>query len=144
MEIATGYFAKAKAYSDMGYALVNIALKKPWFLANNLVLHEPHYKPCPNVGILALKNNPKEYAERFPKEVLRFISPYDFYTVLFGIAKTARTDKVVLLCYESPEKFCHRHIVADWLAKGIGISVTEVDVSSHGDNCLFAGVENHV
>ena len=23
--------------------------------------------------------------------------------------------KVVLLCYESAEKFCHRHLVADWL-----------------------------
>ena len=24
----------------------------------------------------------------------------------------------VLLCYETPEKFCHRHIVADWLNSG--------------------------
>lgn len=22
---------------------------------------------------------------------------------------------VVLLCYETPEKFCHRHLVADWM-----------------------------
>jgi len=25
------------------------------------------------------------------------------------------TDRIILLCYEKPADFCHRHIVADWL-----------------------------
>jgi len=24
-------------------------------------------------------------------------------------------DNVVLLCFETPDKFCHRHLVATWL-----------------------------
>ena len=24
-------------------------------------------------------------------------------------------DSIVMLCYEIPSKFCHRHIVAEWL-----------------------------
>lgn len=38
MEIATGYFARAKDYADIGYALVSIALKAPRFLPTNLNL----------------------------------------------------------------------------------------------------------
>ena len=26
-------------------------------------------------------------------------------------------DKVALLCYEKPNQFCHRHLVAEWLSK---------------------------
>ena len=126
MEIGTGYFAKAKVYSEMGYALVNIALKQPWFLPDGLVLHETKYKPCPNESILDLKDKPAEYEDRFQKEVLRFISPYDFYTELFRISKLEHTEKVVLLCYEAPDKFCHRHIVAKWIKDCLGITVEEL------------------
>jgi hypothetical protein len=31
----------------------------------------------------------------------------------------------VLLCYERPDEFCHRHIVAAWLEKELGIEVEE-------------------
>lgn len=29
-------------------------------------------------------------------------------------------DKVILLCYEKPTDFCHRHLVADWINKHKG------------------------
>ena len=32
---------------------------------------------------------------------------------------------VVLLCWESPEKFCHRHILADYINKNSGVVVEE-------------------
>ena len=36
-------------------------------------------------------------------------------------------DGAVMLCWESPEKFCHRHIVADWLVTRIkGLEVEEI------------------
>ncbi len=31
-------------------------------------------------------------------------------------------DKVILLCYEKPAAFCHRHLVADWINKHKGIN----------------------
>ena len=34
-------------------------------------------------------------------------------------------DNVVLLCWESPEKFCHRHILADYINKNSGVVVEE-------------------
>ncbi len=35
-------------------------------------------------------------------------------------------DNIVLCCYEKPEEFCHRQLVADWL-RSAGIEVREYD-----------------
>lgn len=35
-------------------------------------------------------------------------------------------DGAVLLCYESPNKFCHRHIVSYWLRHRTGIDIQEL------------------
>jgi uncharacterized protein (DUF488 family) len=35
-------------------------------------------------------------------------------------------EDAILLCWESPEKFCHRHLVADWLSKKLDIKITEL------------------
>lgn len=34
-----------------------------------------------------------------------------------------------LLCYEKPGDFCHRHLIADWLNKSLGIGVEEFSAS---------------
>lgn len=116
MVVATGYFAKAKTYADMGYALVSISRVAPWFLARELRLY-----PCdflaPTDEILALKDNPIEYTKRYQSEILSKQSPEKVYGFLNLIAHQENTDKVALLCYESPAKFCHRHLVADWLSE---------------------------
>jgi len=37
-------------------------------------------------------------------------------------------DGAVMLCYESPKDFCHRHIVATWIQENTGIEVVELGV----------------
>lgn len=32
----------------------------------------------------------------------------------------------ILLCWESSEKFCHRHLVAEWLNGKLGLDIEEV------------------
>ena len=137
MTIATGYFAKAKAYHDIGYALVNVARKRPWFLSEGLVLHEPYYKLAPTEDILRLKDNPKEYTEKYRKEILRYLSPWDVGIDLFRIGRKENTDKVVMLCYESPEKFCHRHLIAEWMKETMHIEVEELQTSGIEQSVLF-------
>jgi len=34
-------------------------------------------------------------------------------------------DGSILLCWENSDQFCHRHIVAMWLEKNLGIEVPE-------------------
>ena len=129
MEIATGYFAKAQSYADDGYVLVSIAKKKPWFLPDGLELHEEK-RLAPTDEILSLKDNPVEYEKKYRNEVLRFWNPHEIYCSLYGWMVAHNAKKVVLLCYETPEKFCHRHIVAKWLSDGIGLEVKEASVEN--------------
>lgn len=67
------------------------------------------------------------YIQNFEKEVL---NPLDAKKVLWEIAKLLPDDKpvqdIVLLCYEKPADFCHRHLVADWLRKN-GIACKEFE-----------------
>ena len=131
MEIATGYFAKSKAYSDNGYALVSIALKCPWFLPANLCLS--HYQWLyPTPEILKLKDSPPDYTYRYTTEILYKLQPGSVYQDLEKIANEEQKDKVVLMCYEAPDKFCHRHIVSHWLEQELGIDVNEVIINSNG------------
>ena len=62
------------------------------------------------------------YIEHFNKEVLDKITPQDFENKLKEITNNAKI--VILLCYEKPEDFCHRHLVADWMNKA-GYKVKE-------------------
>ena len=61
----------------------------------------------------------ESYTKRYQDEVLRVL-----YAPLVAeeLLKLAAPHEPILLCWEKPGKFCHRHLVAAWL----GISVTEV------------------
>ena len=46
------------------------------------------------------------------------LDPHEVYKYL---------DNKILLCYERPEDFCHRHIIANWF-KAYGHECKELDV----------------
>ena len=58
------------------------------------------------------------YVEQYYKEVLNKLDAQKVYEDL--------GEDAVILCWESSEKFCHRHIVAEWLEKELGIEVKEL------------------
>ena len=118
--IYTGYFAKVKQYENAGLTTVSISGKAPSFYKG------PEYKglaprwqmfndwkkgKIDNFGYTKLFN---QYLETLDKEsVKRALES-------FG-------ENVVLLCYEKPGDFCHRHLVADWLESNFGWRVDEYD-----------------
>lgn len=51
-----------------------------------------------------------EYTKHYYEEVLNKLNPEDTYTKLWS----AYGKDCTLLCYEKPNEFCHRHIVAEW------------------------------
>lgn len=70
-----------------------------------------------------------DYRTRNYKDiVLNNVKRQTVFEELLSISQKEKTDKVVLLCYESPEKFCHRHLVADWLNEGTGMNVQEIKI----------------
>lgn len=131
MEIATGYFAKAKQYSDNGFALVSIARTRPWFLPKELLVWYVS-DLAPTGEIIGAKNNPKAYEDKYRSEILSKVSPRDVLRDLEKYAGYSGKDKVVLLCYEAPDKFCHRHIVARWLENYTGKTIEEIKVNTDG------------
>ena len=114
----TGYFAKARTYLKEGLVPVSIALYKP--------------KTCPFFEYPALaptrqiltewKSGPyagveEHYIKRYKEEVLSKLNPKKVVKDLMKLCKVDDPKKIILLCYEAPTKFCHRHIVADWLTE---------------------------
>jgi len=60
------------------------------------------------------------YIEHFQEEVLDQLSPGQVLLDLSQIANKRTysgkpTRDIILLCYEKPGEFCHRHLVADWI-----------------------------
>ena len=56
----------------------------------------------------------KWYTSRYYKTVLNILDPLSTARELKDLAEWNPT---FILCYETPDKFCHRHIVAEWLTK---------------------------
>jgi len=106
----TSYFAKyrgAKGVSIAKFSPTSFKgrtyrkLAPPYWLLN-------HYK----------KTNDKEYyIEHYYEEILNNLNAQEVYEEL--------GEDVVLLCYERSDNFCHRHLVAEWFEKELGIKIEE-------------------
>lgn len=118
--IYTGYFAKTKKYEGAGLQPVSIAGKSPeFFKGPKYPSLAPEYKMFMdwkkgNIDNMEYTHIFKKHLDTLDKEaVRRFILGFD--------------KPVILLCYEKPKDFCHRHIVADWIENNLDIRVDEYD-----------------
>ena len=64
----------------------------------------------------------ERYTERF---FLERLSPLDAEKVFKEISELADEKIPCLICYERPENFCHRHLVARWFEDILGLYVKE-------------------
>ena len=78
-----------------------------------------------NIGKIPEDENNRYYIEQFYKQVLKPLDSNEIVKILI--------DNTILLCYEDNMEFCHRHIVAYWLEKNLGIEVPEVKVDEFGN-----------
>ena len=56
------------------------------------------------------------YSRRYENEILAYLDPEEVYNDLKG---------KVLLCYEKPTDFCHRHLVRVWLNYHMNVNIHE-------------------
>lgn len=131
MELYTSYFAKTKQLKEMGYDnLVCVAGYAPKFYFDT-----PKARFYPDLApkrewwkewLLKFKDNPNSpesqawYEQKYKETVLDKLDPK---TVLKELG-----DNAVMLCYEKPEDFCHRHLIADWLSTNTDAKVSEVQL----------------
>ena len=126
--IYTGYYAAIKYYLDKfpNIALVSISGKPP----QNWKYY--HYKPlAPSYSIwkeyhdstLPLNEKINQYTIRFENEILKNLN---VFVVLDQIYQLTHNKNNILLCYEKPDSFCHRHLVAKWILNNSSLVVKEL------------------
>ena len=64
----------------------------------------------------------EQYSIRFYNEILSKLNPKEVYEELCALVE----GEPILICYESPGKFCHRHIIAIWLSVALNIEIIEI------------------
>lgn len=55
------------------------------------------------------------YIKHFNEEILNTLNVEIVIKELYSLANKSQDEDIVLICYEKPGDFCHRHLVADWL-----------------------------
>lgn len=61
------------------------------------------------------------YVNNFKKEVLDTLNPHDVWKDLRNMSDGS---PFALVCYEKPNKFCHRHLVSEWF-RNAGYEIRE-------------------
>lgn len=108
--IYTGYFTKAQQYQAAGLTSYSIARVTPsWYHGGRLEELAPNEK-------LLWKYKNKEIDEAGYRRVyLEQLEHVKWQKILRLFEEM--NDELILLCYESPDKFCHRHILAEYLCE---------------------------
>lgn len=117
--IYTGYYSKIKEYADSGLILLSISRTKPEFA-----------KSCIDIPQLFPSDKILWDHKKGKIDEMEYTSKYLDQLNELGVDRIIKMiqifgDNVVLLCWESPEKFCHRHILADYINKNSNINVEE-------------------
>jgi len=111
----TGYFAKLKSYEEAGLVPVSIALKTPdWYHGAQYKKLAPKWSFFSEWKNGSHKGDNDYYMQHFKTEVLDNLDPEQVVKELEGFTGVSR-DRIILICYEKPGDFCHRHLVSMWL-----------------------------
>ena len=75
---------------------------------------------APTWAMLKLQSR-EEYNRQYV-DILKRHDPHSVYTELVALSLG---EEPVLLCWEAPNQWCHRRLVAEWLEKFLGIEISE-------------------
>ncbi len=112
----TSYYAKHATDRNA----VAISVKPPdWYCGVTYPILAPSWELVR--GIKSGQMSEAEYTSEYLKLIKkRGASPYRTLADL--------GEQAILLCYEKPEDFCHRHIVALWIEQELKIEVPEISL----------------
>jgi len=113
----TSYYSSKKLNASMH--LVAISRTVPKFMDGKVEVYRPL---CPPWALISAIKEGKiteaKYEQDYHSGVLSRLDPEQVYRTLGADA--------VLLCWEAPGRFCHRHIVAKWLNNALNVTITEL------------------
>lgn len=118
MKIYTSYFAMMRNFPENIIPIAICAKPPTWY--EGLV----YKKLAPSYDILMqYKTQPNEelYTQRFASEILNNL---DFTIVMKELEQLANGKDIALMCFEKPDDFCHRKLVAKHIIS-LGYEVSE-------------------
>ena len=119
----TTYFARLKTLPET-ITPISICGKAPaWFTGAQ------YKKLAPKWSFFSKWKETRDnhfYVSCFNEQVLSHLNPLRTYDELMVLAGT---QDIALVCYEKPEDFCHRHLVANWFREN-GFQIKEWEPTS--------------
>ena len=117
--IYTGYYSKVKNYKSSGYTVVSISRTEPFPVDGKLMIL------APDENILWRYKNGEIDEMEYTSLYLDQLDKIGIRIILKSIHSFG--DDVVLLCWEAPDKFCHRHILADYINRNTKLNIKEYE-----------------
>jgi len=128
MRIFTGYYPNTGLMLE-GNMLASISRSRPAFWEDLPIIEEL----APPAYLLNLRNDglvtDRQFSVVYAAEVLgKFSSAQNLVAMLY--ARFGNQKPLGLICWETPDAFCHRHLVADFLRMA-GLTVPEWEKPVH-------------
>lgn len=121
MNIYTSYFAKAKYLDTTKYMVVSISRFSPrgWngYEIKNF---------APSADLLKAYKSGLSSGDYKKIYIARTLDKCDIRRELAQLTQYSNGRDMVLCCYESSEKFCHRHILSDYIYYKYGYRINEL------------------
>lgn len=116
-EMKTGCF-----FSARGRGRISVSRSVPRFLLDRIPSYDRLAPPYWMHN--RFEGDPDKWARCYRKVVLAKLDPHEVWRELHELTNGAEP---ILLCWEKAGEFCHRRIVAEWLAEAIGEAVPEAE-----------------
>lgn len=122
MKIFTSYFDRTEKPRIEGLVPIGIAgISPPGFNG----LEYKRLAPKRFIYDNYIKSGDEEtYSRDYFRHVLDKLNPEQ---ILKDLENLSGGKDIVLLCYERPNQFCHRHLVAYWMKSELGIECIEIN-----------------
>lgn len=121
MNIYTSYYANCKNLDESKYMLISISRTHP---KGFKIAKIPAF--APSKDLLSLYKTGTMSDDDYTKIYTDEISYIDIREQLKVLCPLAHGRDLVMLCWEAPDKFCHRHILANLIWQQYGYRVHEL------------------
>lgn len=108
IEVYTSYLAKAKSAVNP----ICIAYKRPHFWQGLM-----YTALGPSEQLLHAYKAGRVNERGYTRQFVAQLDKLDADIIVQDLARLAGSETFTLVCYEKPSSFCHRHLVARWLAR---------------------------
>jgi hypothetical protein len=121
VKIYTSYFGNIRKIKNP----VSIAISSPrWYTGPCYIKLAPSWGLVKGFKLKRVEDMDVAISLYRQEYTAKTLDKLDQNIVFDELSQIYSGDDVVLLCYETPGKFCHRHLVAEWFLKA-GIDVLE-------------------